>query len=95
MLTAFHSVKTYPMLYSIINATQIERSMLGACPLVREGNFLLSPYICVLMEDVKAIGITSTYFNTWRVVRYLKIRSLTNKRADKYVQMKIVQLNRH
>ena len=61
--------------------------VLGDRPLVREGN-LLSPFIYMLMEDVKTVGISSTYFNIWKLVRYMKIRSFTNKGADKYVQMK-------
>lgn len=47
------------------------------------------------MENVKALGISSTCFNSWKVVRYMKIRLLNNKRADKYVQMKTVQISGH
>lgn len=42
----------------------------------------------MLMEDVKSVGISSTYFNIWKLVRYIKIWSFTIKGADKYVQMK-------
>lgn len=61
-------------------------TVLGSCPLVREGN-LLSPFIYMLMEDVKVVRISSSYFNIWKLGRYVKIRSLTNTGEDKYVCM--------